>query len=326
MRRRALTALIAWAAAGTAASQPVAVSEWAVPWDRSGPRETFVDPGGRVWFTGQRGDLVGNLTPETGLFSRYDLAPGTGPVGLVVDADGVIWYAAGDDRHLGRLDPATARITKIEMPERKARDPHALAADESGDLWFTVPRGNFVGRLSTATNALDLVELPERKLEPQGIAIDSRGVPWIAAAGDNRLIRVDPGTLAVTLVELPEKRARPRRIGITSDDRVWWGDYGRGALGAYDPAEGAFMEWRMPAGDDSRPDGLAVDRNDRIWIAETGVDPNRLVGFDPATGRFFSETEIPSGGEGVPNLHYYEDAGEVWFATGTHYIGRAVVH
>jgi len=318
--------MLALAAPGTAVAQPVAISEWAVPWSRSEPRDTFVDAGGRVWFTGQRGDLIGNLTPETGSFSRYDLAPGTGPVGIVVDAGGVIWYAAGDDRHVGRLDPATARITEIGMPEREARDPEVLVADGEGRLWFTMPRGNFVGRLATATNAVDLVELPERRLEPQGIAIDSRGVPWIAAAGDNRLIRVDPRALTVTLIELPEGKARPRGIGVTSDGRVWWGDYERGALGVFDPADGAFAEWPMPAGEDSRPDGLAIDRHDRVWIAETGVEPNRLVGFDPATGRFFSETEIPSGGDGVPSLHYYEDAGEVWFATGTHYIGRAVVH
>ena len=51
-----------------------------------------------------------------------------------------------------------------------------------------------------------------------------------------------------------------------------------------------------------------------------------LVGFDPATGEFFSQTDIPSGGGTVRHMVYYEPAGELWFGTDTNYIGRAAIH
>jgi virginiamycin B lyase len=82
----------------------------------------------------------------------------------------------------------------------------------------------------------------------------------------------------------------------------------------------------MPGGEDSRPFGMAVDRNDRIWIVETGSTPNRLVGFDSGLGTFLTETDIPSGAGSVSHLHYAEAAGEIWFGTGTNYVGRARVH
>jgi virginiamycin B lyase len=71
---------------------------------------------------------------------------------------------------------------------------------------------------------------------------------------------------------------------------------------------------------------MAVDRNDRIWIVETGLMPNRLVGFDPAIGAFLTETDIPSGAGSISHLHYHEPAGEIWFGTASNYVGRAIVH
>ena len=71
---------------------------------------------------------------------------------------------------------------------------------------------------------------------------------------------------------------------------------------------------------------MAVDRDDRIWIIETGMKPSRLVGFDSRTGSFFSSTDIPSGGGSVRNMYYFEPAGELWFGTETNYIGRAGIY
>jgi virginiamycin B lyase len=82
----------------------------------------------------------------------------------------------------------------------------------------------------------------------------------------------------------------------------------------------------MPGGADSRPYGMAVDRSDTIWIVETGISPNRFVGFDAATEEFVNMTDIPSGGGAVRHMDYFAPAGEIWFGTDTNYIGRAKVH
>jgi virginiamycin B lyase len=302
------------------------IREWLVPWEDSGPRDPYVADDGRVWFVGQRSHYVANLNPETGQFNRYDLEPGTGPHNLIVDDHDDIWYAGNLANHIGLLDPDTGGITRIEMPDRSARDPHTLIFDSRGDIWFTVQQGNFVGKLSVADRDVELMKVPTGRSRPYGIVVNSRDVPWAVEFGSNKLLRVDPQSMTLHEIVLPNEDSRPRRLVITSDDNVWYGDYSRGYLGRYSPGSGEFAEWPMPGGADSRPYGMAVDRNDKIWIVETGISPNRFVGFDAATEEFVSITGIPSGGGAVRHMDYFAPAGEVWFGTDTNYIGRAKVH
>jgi len=305
---------------------PLDIREWLVPWENSRPRDPYVAKDGRVWFVGQRSHYVANLDPESGEFNRYDLDQGTGPHNLLVDDNYDIWYAGNLAGHIGLLDPDTGRITKIGMPERSARDPHTLTFDSKGDIWFTVQQGNFVGKLAVTEHEVQLIKVPTGRSRPYGITVDSQDVPWAVEFGSNKLLRVDPESMTVEEIALPDEDSRPRRLVITSDDKLWYGDYARGYLGRYDPDSGEFSEWPMPSGADSRPYGMAVDRNDKIWIVETGVSPNRFVGFDTVEAGFVSAAEIPSGGGTVRHMDYFAPAGEVWFGTDTNYIGRAKVH
>lgn len=310
-------------------TEPLDIREWEVPWSDSQPRDPFVEPSGKVWFVGQRGHYVASLDRISGKFDRYDLDPGTGPHNLIVAGDGAsatVWYAGNRATHIGRLNPTTGDIEKIMMPVANARDPHTLVFDTSGDIWFTVQGGNYVGRLNTMSNEVSLLEVPTRHARPYGIVLNSKDEPWVVEFGSNKIIRVDRDELTLEEIELPNSESRPRRLAITSDDKVWYGDYARGRLGRYDPDDRSFTEWDLPSGKDSRPYGMAVDRNDRVWIVETGVQPNRFVGFDTVNEAFLDGTDVPSGGGTIRHMYYYEPAGEVWFGTDTNYVGRAKVH
>lgn len=70
---------------------------------------------------------------------------------------------------------------------------------------------------------------------------------------------------------------------------------------------------------------MALDGQGRIWIAETGVQPNRLVGFDPARETFFSINEVPSGGGSVRHMVYDPDTNSIWFGTDTNNLAQARV-
>jgi virginiamycin B lyase len=304
----------------------VDIREWLVPWEDTSPTDAHLDARGRVWFVGTGGDYVGNFSPQSAEFNRYDLRRGTAPSALLVDQENNLWFASSKKRHIGKLDPSTGRVVLIDMPDRKARMPRSLTFDRNGDIWFTTEEGNFVGRLRTRSEEIELVPVPTRNSRPYGIVVNGLDEIWVAASGNNLLIRVDPLTMAVTEYSIPDDDARPRRIVATSDERIWYADYGRGVLGRLEPETLRFSEWPMPGGPDSRPFGMAVDRNDRIWIVETGQSPNRLVGFDPAIGVFLTETDIPSGAGSISHLHYDEASGEVWFATASNYVGRAIVH
>jgi len=308
------------------------LSEWEVPWNRTRPRDPYVAPDGRVWFVGQAGHYAAVLDPTSGEFRKYDLGEGVGPHNLVVDDDGIVWYTGNLQQHIGRLDPTTGEIRRFEVTHEAARDPHTLAFDSKGDMWFTVQGGNLVGKFWRATGEMRVIEAPTApgrggqmtSSRPYGIVVDSRDQPWIALFNSNHIATVDPETFEMKTFELPEG-ARPRRIGLTSDDTVWYVDYARGYLGRLDPHSGAQKEYPTPSGSGSRPYGMAIDGDDRVWFVETGIQPNRFVGFDPATEDFFSSAEVESGGGTVRHMYYDPDTNTIWFGADTNTIGRAVL-
>jgi virginiamycin B lyase len=303
----------------------VPVKEWPVPYANSRPRDPYVDGQNRIWFVGQTGNYIAYLDPRSGTFRRYEIESGTLPHNLVVDKNDMVWYAGNGNGHIGRLDPKTGKITRYPIPNREAQDPHTLVFDKKGDIWFTVQSGNFVGRLSTSTGKYDLIEVATPNARPYGIAVDSKGRPWFNEFGSDKLATVDPNSLKIREYKLPNEKSRGRRIAITSDDRVWYVDYTRGFLGRLDPTSGQFKEWALPGGATALPYAMAADDRDRLWVVETGPQPNRLVGFDSKTEKFFGTTSIPSGGGTVRHMVFDKRSGQIWFGTDNNTVGRAEV-
>ena len=169
-----------------------------------------------------------------------------------------------------------------------------------------------------------MIPVPTRRSRPYGIVVAPNGIVWVALLGTDKLASVDPGTLKLTEHNVTSG-ARPRRVDVTPDGRIYYTDFDRGFLGRLDPKTNELDEWALPGGEDSRPYGMAVDRQGRVWLVETGVSPNTFVGFDPAKNAITSITPIPSGAGSVRHMHYYAVSGTVWFGTDENTIGRAVV-
>jgi len=86
-----------------------------------------------------------------------------------------------------------------------------------------------------------------------------------------------------------------------------------------------IKKWPVPGGTDARPYGMTVDNQNRVWFVETGLHPNRLLGFDIRTRAFMSLTEIPSGGGTVRHMFYHHPTQTIWFGTDANTIGRAKI-
>ncbi|TVP77489.1 MAG: lyase [Gemmatimonadales bacterium] len=301
--------------------------EWDVPWEQTRPRDPYRAPDGTIFFVGQQGDYVGHLDPASGEMRRFELPEGAGPHNVIVDLDGYAWYAGNRDAHIGRLDPETGEILRFDMPEG-VDDPHTLVWNSTGDMWFTAQRSGdagFIGRFSPESGEVRAVAVPGSQMRPYGIVVDSADRPWIAFMGSNAIGTVDPETMELEIIETPDEDSRIRRIGVTSDDRIWFVDAARGWLGMYDPSSGEQEQWLSPGGEATGLYAMAVDDLDRIWYVESRMDPNRFVGFDPATEEFFAVDEVPSGGGAVRHMVFWPEDGAIWFGTDTHTIGRALV-
>jgi virginiamycin B lyase len=319
-----LTALLVPGTLG-AQGAPV-VTEWRVPWSDTRPRDPAVAPDGRVWFVGQAGNYVAVLDPRSGGFRRYEIDPGTFPHNVVIAPDGAPWFAGNRNGMIGRLDPATGEIRRFPMPAADLTDPHTLVFDRSGNLWFTLQGSNAVAHLDVRTGSVRVVRLPGSGSRPYGIALDSRDRPWFAEFGANRIGTIDPAGFTLREFSIPDPASRPRRIVITADDRIYAGDYARGKLVSLDPATGRFEEWDNPAGHRSAPYAMAGDDRGRVWQVETGVQPNRLVGFDPASRTFSAPVPVlPSGGVVIRNMSFDPRTRSLWFGTDAGTIGRAAL-
>ncbi len=311
---------------GAAAQESVNIREWEAPYENSRPRDPFAENAHSIWFVGQRTGYLGHLDAKTGAFSKIDLKDGSHPHNVIVGSDGIVWYAGNRTALIGRYDPQTEEIEEIAMPDPAARDPHTLIMDaDEKHIWFTMQSANMIGRLTIENRKVDLVPSPVERSRPYGIKIGPNGAVWVVLLGSNKLVKLDPETMDLRVIDLPREAARPRRLEVTGDGRVWYVDYAKGFLGAYEPEAEEFAEWRLPQGAAARPYGTATDASGRIWVAATGVQPNVFLGFDPKTGKWFSATDIPSGGGTVRHMHYHEPSGAVWFGTDTNFIGRAIV-
>lgn len=303
-----------------------AIEEWAVPWEKTRPRDPFYENETSVWFAGQRGNYLGHLDPQSGEMTQVDLGPKAGPHNLIVGNDGIVWYAGNLQGYIGRYDPKAGEVHNIQMPDEAAKDPHTLIFNEDESvIWFTLQGSNMVGKLTIATEEVVLFKIETPRARPYGIRMAPDGTIWVVLFSKPKLMSIDPATMQMHEVTLPREDTRPRRVEVTSDGRVWYVDYRGGKLGVYDPKTLKVREWDLPSGEKARPYGTALDDQDRIWLVETGVKPNRFVGFDTSSEAFLEGADIPSGGGSVRHMHYDAGTQTVWFGTDANTIGRAVL-
>jgi virginiamycin B lyase len=265
----------------------IEIAEWVMPTLGQRSRDPIEAPDGSIWWTGMWSSVAGRIDLKTMEMEEYHLPRAAKPHSIIAHQDGSIWYTGNSNATLGRLDPKTGLIT--EYPT-KASDPHTGLFHPNGKLYFTAQQAAMLGRLDPATGELTEVETEPR---PYGIQVDREGTLWIAYNGTNKIGAMDPDTMEVRYYPIAEPESRIRRLALTSDGMVWYGNSTMGRIGRLDPKTGAIKEWPSPSGPTSHPYALAVI-DDVIWYNESGMRPDALVRFDPATEKFQSWA-IPSG-------------------------------
>ncbi len=306
----------------TSAQATVEITEWQVPWENSRPRDPFVAGEDEVWFVGQASDYAAVLNPETGDMKRVDLPDGAGPHNIIVDERGA-WYAGNKAAHIGKIDRETFEITQYPLPGSGRRDVHTMEFDYNGDIWFTAQGANQIGHMDAETNAIRLWDVPTPNARPYGLVV-FQGKPWVALFGTNKLLTLDENDTPQE-IQLPRENNRPRRLGVDAHGHFWYVDYAGGYLGRWNPATDQIDEWQLPAGVSSMPYAMAVDHRGYVWVAETGVRPNRIVGFDSVSETFTKPVEVESGGGTIRHMVFDPASRALWFGTDTNTIGRAKI-
>lgn len=291
------------------------IRQWDVPSKGGRPLDPTISLDGSLWFTEQAANKIGRLDAKTGEFKEYVLPEEkkAGPQAIAADHDGNIWFTANTGGYIGKLDPNTGKVTVFNMPDPQAGDPHSLAFDSKGALWFTVKNANMVGKLDPSSGQITLKEVPTKRALPTGIKVLQRGYPVFCESGTNKLGVIDPNSLRIQELFLPPT-VRPRHLVVAADDNtIFFTDYRDGNLGKLDTSIAAAVLYPSPGGPESNPEGLAITPDGMVWYAESGLEPNNIVRFNPTTSTF-AKVGLPAGGGTVSALVAARD-GRVFFTS-----------
>lgn len=271
--------------------------EYALP-PGSFPVGIALAPGGEVWYTDIRRNVVARFDPRTGTRKEYVVpTPDAWPFFLHRAPDGTVWFTERVGNKIGRLDPATGAITEYEVPTPHAQ-PAGLTVTPAGHVFFTENSANQIGHLDPRAGRVQEIRVPSPatpgpQYGPAGITSDVSGNVWFAEL-DGRLARIRSGTLAIEEFPLPQRGTRPAGVAVDRWGLVWFTELDGNSVSSFDPVLRVFRRHPLPTGAPdprplgppeatargempteggprartSRPFGIAVDTEDRVWFSE----------------------------------------------------------
>lgn len=281
------------------------VTEWDVPTPKFA-RDPAPAPDGSMFIAVMQGNKIARFDPATKKFQEWDLPPGARPHGLLVDRKGIVFYTGNGNGTIGRLDPATGRVTEFKT-QSSGSGPHTLIQAADGTIWFTEQSADRIGRLDPASGA---IREYETRGGPYGLAISKDGAIWFCQLSGHRMGRLDPVTGQVTEVELP-RGSGPRRVAANADGSIlWWAFYGSNELVKFDPiARKIIKKYALPAGRGGGAYAVTVDGAGFPWVNE--ISENTVVRLDPTTEKM-QVIKLPTPNSGIRKMIIAAD-GRLWY-------------
>jgi RHS repeat-associated protein len=214
----------------------------------------------------------------------------------------------------------------------KLAKPGAIARDKSGNFWVADTENNRVEEFSSSgVYAIKWGTLGTGRgqfKKPEGIAIDAEGHIWVADTGNNRLQEFNSSGTLLNVIESVEFKTISEPVGIgfvKSGEEVgmmYILEKGSSRVVQAVVASESAGEWRSFGGVGTgngklkSPEGLLVDAEGNVWIADTGN--NRVQEFT-ATGSYMRQFGTLGNGNGQlskPEGLSFDSEGNVLVADG----------
>jgi virginiamycin B lyase len=211
-----------------------------------------------------------------------------------VGRDGIVWYTDQQNSFIGRLDPATGKITDYPTPT-PASGPHGIVIAPDGSVWYTANRSGKLGRLDPTTGRIEEYQLPAAARDPHTPLI-RKGFVWFTAQQSNVYGRFDPRTREAKVWTVPTHRALPYGMVNAPDGSIWIALFGTNKLGRIDAGSGELQEIALPQSG-ARPRRLVVDEAGVIWYSDFAR--GYLGSYNPRSGAF-KEWSSPGGASSAP--------------------------
>ena len=218
--------------------------------------------------------------------------------------DGTVWYTAQAAGKLGRLDPATGKVTEVPLGDGSA--PHGVIVGPDGAAWVTDGGLNAIVRVDHGTLEVKRYPLPASSgyANLNTATFDRRGRLWFT--GQSGIYgRLDPRSGAMRVFQAP-LGVGPYGITTTPAGQVWYASLAGSHVARVDLDSGKSTMLRPPTrGQGARR--IWSDSRGRLWVSEWNA--GRVARYDPQTRRW-REWRLP--GAAQPYAVYVDDRDIVW--------------
>ena len=235
---------------------------------------------------------------------EHPVPAGTHPHDVAPAADGTVWYTAQAMGKLGRLDPATGKVTEVPLGDGSA--PHGVIVGPDGAAWVTDGGLNAIVRVDHGTLEVKRYPLPVSSgfANLNTATFDRRGRLWFT--GQSGIYgRLDPRSGAMRVFQAPGG-VGPYGIATTPAGQVWYASLAGSHVARIDLDSGKSTMLRPPTqGQGARR--IWSDSRGRLWVSEWNA--GRVARYDPKARRW-REWRLP--GAAQPYAVYVDDRDIVW--------------
>lgn len=266
-------------------------------------------PDGSVWFTMNKANRIGRITPE-GKLSEFRIPTEGSGASIIAAARDCLYFTEYYADQIARID-FDGYI--VEQPLPRASRPFGVTVGPDQSIWFTCMGTNKIGRI--ADDRIDFFNIPTPDSSPSFITYGSDGRYWFTENQGNQIGRlITDGGISIQEFKIPTQAARP--VGISAGpDALWFAQISGNRIGRVDYS-GNITEY-PPLPVNSHPHASAVAPDGTAAFSLWG---SNKIGCIPPMGGFFV-MDIPVE-KGEPHGLTFDSNGELWVALEAGAIGR----
>ncbi len=316
-------------------------SEGTGPGQFSFPYGVALDAAGDVYVADDLGERIDKLSPQLaflGAWGGFGTKPGqlAFPRGLASDPAGDTYVADAANRRIDVFDPNGNLLRMIGIDARgpgQLTAPRGVALDPTGRLLVADTDASRVELFAPLTYAFagQWTTMPGRVASlnrPSGIGVDTAGSVFVGdGVGNERLVRLWGDGTPLNELGGPAALAGATFSGSSAvavspvTHIAYVADSGHNRILVFSPGGQLLARWGAGGGDGAAgsgqgsfagPQGIAIDRNGYVDVADTGND--RVVRIAPS-GNVIGEWGAPGSGAGrfhAPNGIGVDAAGNVY--------------
>lgn len=294
------------------------IKEFQIPIQEIGLKGIITDPQGNAWFyhsTNQTSTII-KLDPEKEQFTSYNIEGNTAVDTPIINLAGgqlvfddirnVIWVTDARTNSIGKLDVASGKIERVEIPTPKAGPMGITLSPDGKSVWFAEIIANKIAKLDIESKKIDEY-FTEEDTGPTLLTFGNDGILWVTLSYSHSVLRVQTGLLGsvissgMSMIKLPKPDMfSPFGIATITNDgvqKIFVSDHGSSRVILSDAGsnlQSYISYWTSPSEiyPTTLPGQIVADKSGNIYFPEHGG--NRISKINIESG-IMTEYDIPTG-------------------------------